>query len=419
MRENKKLNPPTKITVEFQRPPLAYFPIFVKILIMLLVFGAIPLMVFSFLIIQKYDQTLNIVEQDISILGQSPNILAQYFTKLRYDMRIQVGSLLGLLFLIDVMAVFFVSRQTAKPIGALLKAMQSLGKGRYGISVKIHSRDEFSILAHFFNLMSSRLEMLRGREKWINQAKTRLLAMAAHQLRTPLTGIQWTLTEFLQGGYNHLTEKQREKIGLANKSAWRMIHLIDSLLTLTRIEAGKFGFDFKEGSIVKLIQEVAEEMKEQAAMKNIKLELNIETKLISNLYLDEGKIKFVLDNLISNAIRYTNPGGKIYVIMKERIGKRNHPEAMIMIKDTGIGMTKEETEQLFAQFYRSRGALEMYAEGAGLGLFISKNIIDNHGGEIWAESEKGKGSTFFFTLPIAIEEIPKKQEPSKQFILGE
>lgn len=196
-----------------------------------------------------------------------------------------------------------------------------------------------------------------------------------------------------------------------------MIHLINSLLTLTRIEEGKFGFSFKKGSFIHLIQGVVNEMKLQAEMKQIKLELDIKVKNIPDIYFDKEKIKFVFENLISNAIQYTYEKSNIYITLNIRKNKQQQDEVVVSVRDTGIGMTEKERQQLFTQFYRSKKAIEIYAEGSGLGLFISRNIINGHGGRLWVESEKNKGSTFFFTLPTTKERIPK--EPSKQFILGD
>lgn len=396
-------------------PPKTSRPIFFKIFGTFLLLGLSPLIIFLFITVANLNSDLSDLEEKISS-NETLNI-QQDTANIRYDMRIKFGFGVIIFLIFNIISMYLVSRFVVKPLGLIMSGMQRLGEGEYGASIRVQTRDEFMVFAYFFNLMSSRLKMHRNREKWIIKAKSRLLGLAAHQLRTPLTAIQWIFTEVIGGSYDPITSTQKEVLEKGERSVKRMINLINSLLTLTRIEEGKFDFSFDKASIVPIIEEVIEEITPQAKNKHIQLEFKGNAKEIPDVYLDKQKIKFVLENILTNAVRYTYDGGNIFVSVHIRMNQKGKKEVVISVKDTGIGMTVSEMEKLFTEFARSMEAAEMYIEGSGLGLFISKNIVIGHQGEIWAESEKGKGSTFFFSLPVR-DKLVQENLYSEQFILG-
>jgi PAS domain S-box-containing protein len=233
------------------------------------------------------------------------------------------------------------------------------------------------------------------REKYIEQLKTEFVSLAAHQLRTPLSGIKWSLKMILDGDLGPLPEEQKDFLKKALMANERLIRLVNDLLDVTRIEEGRFLYKLEEKDIVKIVEDVFNSYLDLAKEKEITFELE---KLKDNFPLikvDEEKIKLAIQNLIENALIYTLPKGKVTVTIDLQNGN-----FFFKVKDTGIGIPKQVQDRIFTKFFRASNAVRLDTEGSGLGLFITKNIIESHDGKIWFESEEGKGTTFYFTIPV-------------------
>ncbi|XOB42060.1 MAG: ATP-binding protein [Candidatus Nealsonbacteria bacterium] len=233
------------------------------------------------------------------------------------------------------------------------------------------------------------------REKRIERMKTEFVSIAAHQLRTPLSAIKWTLRMFLDGDLGETTKEQRNFIEKTYGSNERMITLINDLLNVTRIEEGRYLYKPTRADIEVVAQFVVNSYKEESKKRGIKVEFKKPEKKLPLVLIDVEKMRLAIQNLFDNAIRYTLAGGKVTVSLK-RVKK----EIEVSIKDTGVGIPKNQKARVFTKFFRAANVMRMETEGSGLGLFITKNIIEAHGGKIWFESEENKGSTFHFTLPI-------------------
>jgi PAS domain S-box-containing protein len=233
------------------------------------------------------------------------------------------------------------------------------------------------------------------REKMIERMKTEFVSISAHQLRTPLSAIKWTLKMFLDGDLGELTKEQREFLEKTYRSNERMINLINELLNVTRIEEGRYLYRPVLADIVPICQSVIDLYKDEIKKKNLKFEFK-RPKELPKVRVDIEKISLVIQNLLENAIRYNKVGGEIEIVLRDR-----EKEIEFLIRDTGIGIPKDHQNRVFTKFFRAPNAMKMETEGSGLGLFITKNIVEAHGGRIWFESEEGKGTTFYFTLPVA------------------
>lgn len=231
------------------------------------------------------------------------------------------------------------------------------------------------------------------REKLVERLKTEFVSLSAHQLRTPLSAIKWILRMLLDGDLGPLMDEQKEFLEKAFYSNERMIHLINDLLNITRIEEGRFLFTFKPVDIVKLTEEIVESFQDEIKRKKIIFEFKKPLNKILQVEGDNEKIKLAIENLIDNAITYTPENGKVTITLE------GNQEILFSIKDSGIGIPEEQKERIFNKFFRAKNALKMETEGSGLGLYITKNIIEAHGGKIWFESKENQGSTFYFTLP--------------------
>ena len=228
----------------------------------------------------------------------------------------------------------------------------------------------------------------------VDQLKSDFVSMISHELRTPLTAIKEGVDIVMDGTAGSLNPKQGEFLNIAKRNIDRLVRLISSILDFQRIESGKMVFVFAQHDINSLVKEAKENMLPFALSKELDfiLELGDDLPLVN---FDHDKIMQVLTNLVSNAIKSTDKGGQIKIITTKR-----DSFVQVSVSDTGIGIASEDIAKLFRQFEQLDVGLERRAGGTGLGLVISKKIIEAHKGKIWADSEFGKGSAFHFILPL-------------------
>ena len=234
-----------------------------------------------------------------------------------------------------------------------------------------------------------------SREKMIEHMKTEFVSISAHQLRTPLSAIKWTLKMLLEGDLGEITPEQRDFIEKTYQSNERMIALINDLLNVTRIEEGRYLYKPTLISVETIVESVIKSYREEIEKRNIKLELKKLKKNIPKVMVDVEKIELAFQNLLDNAMKYTPTGGEITVALSQE-----KEEAIVSVKDTGVGIPEDQQKRVFSKFFRGANVIRMETEGSGLGLFITKNIIEAHGGQVWFKSKEGKGTTFYFSLPV-------------------
>lgn len=234
------------------------------------------------------------------------------------------------------------------------------------------------------------------RDKFIERVKTEFVSLAAHQLRTPLTAIKWILKSFLSGDTGKITKKQQDLLKKSYQSNEKMVELVNDLLNVTKIEEGRLLSKLLPYSIHDLIQKQIDDMSELIKQRKINIILESPGDSLPKVNIDFEKIGLVVQNLLDNAIKYNNIKGTVTISFK-------HDNMFVetIIKDSGIGISKPDQNRLFSRFFRAKNAVKHETEGTGLGLFLAKNIIEKHGGKIWLESAENKGTTVWFTLPIA------------------
>jgi signal transduction histidine kinase len=231
-----------------------------------------------------------------------------------------------------------------------------------------------------------------------NRMKSEFVSIVSHQLRTPLSSLKWSLDLLRGKRIGEINKKQKEYLNIINESNNRMIKLVNDLLNVNRIEEGKLGVKPNEFFLVSLVEDIIEEIKPLAQENKVTVSLHKEESLPS-VYADTDRIRMVIQNLIENAIKYSNKDIKdrLAEITIERDGDR----VKFSIKDNGVGIPSGLQGQVFGKFFRGNNLAKRRVEGTGLGLFITRGIIKLSGGEIDFKSKEGKGSTFWFTLPIA------------------
>jgi signal transduction histidine kinase len=219
--------------------------------------------------------------------------------------------------------------------------------------------------------------------------KYEFVTTVTHKFRTPLTHIKWA-SENLSGSL--LSADARVQLGYIQGANEKLVELTGLLVNISEAENSDYQYRINRGNISNLVEEVMDGLKEHYAIKKITPSRNIEHELYANF--DESRVKFVLQTFIENAVHYTPEGGTL-IISLARAGRN----ILCSVKDSGIGIPKDELPRLFSKFYRGTGAKLADTEGMGIGLYISKEILKRHDGKIWAESEgPGKGSTFSFSL---------------------
>lgn len=233
------------------------------------------------------------------------------------------------------------------------------------------------------------------REKMVERIKTEFVSLAAHQLRTPLSAIKWTLKMLLEGDLGKISKEQREFIEDSYASNERMIHLINDLLDVARIEEGKYLYEPAPARLEPIVESVINLFQKEITDKKITFNFKKSEKKLPKAVIDAEKIRLAVQNLLENAVKYVLPGGKITILLE-----CNKNEIKFTIKDNGIGIPQDQQSRLFTKFFRGINVEKIDTTGSGLGIFITKNIIEAHGGKIWFESEEGKGTTFYFSLPI-------------------
>jgi signal transduction histidine kinase len=258
-------------------------------------------------------------------------------------------------------------------------------------------RNELRLLRDELARQNVDLAVANAELERLDDVKTMFISVAAHELRTPLTPITGFLEMLLDEEFGPLTDIQRESLEIVSRSTKRLETLTDNLLDLTRLEAGRLAVLLNPTDLSALIESVAVEYRPQLSAKSQHLSVYIQPQVPPAL-CDEARASQIIANLLSNASKYTLEGGEITVslTLAEEEGF-----VQVSVTDTGVGISTEDQKRLFERFFRAKSAGEARARGTGLGLYITRSLVELHGGKVWFESEIGKGSRFHVTFPIA------------------
>lgn len=228
-----------------------------------------------------------------------------------------------------------------------------------------------------------------------NARRKDIVSANVHQLRTSLTAIKWVLKMLLDGDIGTLNREEKGYVQKIYDRAERMIYLVSGVLEANKTGNLRDTYTFKEGDIVALIQDTLIDFSGEAFKYDIGVELVKPEGRIPKVLMDADKIRIVFQNLIENGLKYGKKGGTV-TIETEPAGDFLE----VRVADNGIGIGEHDKNKIFERFFRAENAKAKSAAGTGLGLYMTKRIIEEHGGTIWFESEQKKGTTFHFTIPI-------------------
>jgi two-component system, NtrC family, sensor histidine kinase GlrK len=376
----------------------------------------------SFEVRQLYDRYVSLFQEEVDIIAtekgysqkeyqvERERIIAEINWKLRKiikiarserDQMIQASSqtsyqvlkvvmvTAGIAIFLGVLISFFNSRGITRAILLLQRKTDDIAGGKFEDVPNITSPPEIKALADDFKIMCQRL-------KELDQMKIDFISHVSHDLRTPLTAIKEASSMLLEGTYADIPEKQHELLTITKEECERLIDSVNKILDLSRMEAKMMDYHFRQCNLAPVIQRGILKVAPIALRKNISLELK-PPRDIPAVKIDEERIGQVIQNLIGNALKFSEAGDFIVINISPSDTDKGFVE--VSVSDTGCGIQEDHLDLIFEKFKRIDSGKET-VRGTGLGLSIAKHIVTAHGGRIWAQSEPGKGSNFFFTLPV-------------------
>jgi signal transduction histidine kinase len=219
------------------------------------------------------------------------------------------------------------------------------------------------------------------------------MSIIAHQMRTPLSAIKWTLNMMLKNELGPLSLDQVNFLKKAEESNEHMIVLVEDMLLADRLESGRSDITLVDTNLDEIIKDVLHDLTLKIELRGLHIHRTECDPTVCTVKADKEKIRAVIQNLLENAVKYSMQNGSVTVQVYDRDGF-----VYVSVKDSGIGIPKDQQAYIFNKFYRARNAARVEANGSGLGLFIAKNIIERHGGTITCDSDEGKGTTFTFSI---------------------
>jgi len=294
--------------------------------------------------------------------------------------------LAGVSLTLGIVLSIIITRSITLPLSKMRDKTVEIARGVFEANLNLPSPPEINALAQAFNSMSTKL-------REVDRMKSDFFSLMSHELRTPLTSIKEGTNLFLEGKGGEVTDRQKRLLTIVAEESNRLIELVNSLLDLSKLEAGIAAFQFIKADLAPLITRVIREIEPLAEAKGIRIKRNIQES--PRVSMDTERILQVLRNLLGNAIKFTPQGGEIEISLKAKDGV-----AEVSVADAGPGIPEKQTAIIFDKFRQAVQEGSRKIQGTGLGLAIVKQIIQSHGGRVWVESAVGRGSTFRFTLPV-------------------
>lgn len=299
--------------------------------------------------------------------------------------------------LLTIIIFVILSGLIVRPLKSILISMKAFAETgeRVDIGDLVGTPKEIRTLANVFERFVDKVEQVHKHDMEISRVKSDFISTAAHQLRTPLTGIRWALEALDK---ENLTESQKALVTSAKDKSHDLVETVKTLLDISAIESGKHKYEFERVDLSPLLREVAQDFSPMATEAKVSLFYVGTQAALPLVRVDQSRIKWILNNLIENAVRYTPAGGTV-TVSAEVSGQR----LLVRVRDTGIGIAAEDRGNIFERFYRAPNAITKENQGNGLGLYIARTIAVDHGGDLdFMPNPDGAGTTFVLSLPLAL-----------------
>ncbi len=287
---------------------------------------------------------------------------------------------------------YFLSSTLTSRIRTLEQAAHRISAGELDVRVEVQGRDEIALLSQTFNQMSIQLQTAANQKQELERLRSDLIAWVSHDLQTPLTSIR-AIVEALADGVAEDPQDQQRYLRTAQRDIQSLSVLIDDLFQMAQLDAGGIPLDREWGSITDLISDTLESFRQLARQHQVDLQGHADSDC-DPVNMDIQRVGRVLNNLVSNAIRHTPPGGKVSVH-----ATRQADSVLVTVQDSGEGIATEDLPFIFERFYRGEKSRSRDTGGAGLGLAIARGIVEAHGGSIRVESKLREGTRISFRLP--------------------
>ena len=281
------------------------------------------------------------------------------------------------------------------PLGYMTEVAKRYGEGDFSEDIEIYTADEIGVLSHTLQTMSGSLQEQISRAEAANEAKSIFLANMSHEIRTPINTVLGMNEMILRESGDNTILYYAQNIKSAGKS---LLNLINDILDFSKIEAGKTEITPVEYNLGVLLQDLLVLMQSRAYDKGLTLDVDFDSNIPKELYGDEGRIRQIITNILTNAVKYTKEGGIVFSVGYRKAEDDDSIYLSVKVSDTGMGIRKEDMGKLFSKFERLNEKSNRNIEGTGLGLSITKSLLELMGSTLEVESEFGKGSTFFFDL---------------------
>ena len=326
--------------------------------------------------------------------AQIDDLIARNASSFQNSRNLVIGVAVGAIVLALLLG-FVLAWSVVGPIQRIDARLAGIASGDFSGHVDVENRDELGALAVNVNRMNDELRRLYTQLEETSRHKSEFLASMSHELRTPLNAIIGFSEVLREEMFGPVNEKQAEYLDDIISSGNHLLSLINDVLDLSKVEAGQVELEVGPFSLREALERGVVMVREQATEEGVQVELSAgpEVDVVEG---DERRIKQVIFNLLSNAVKFTPTGGEVDVS-----AIRVNGEVRVSVADTGPGIASGDHERIFEEFQQTDAGLERL-EGTGLGLALSKRLVELHGGRIWLESELGKGSTFVFTLPARV-----------------
>lgn len=292
---------------------------------------------------------------------------------------------LGIAATIGLIIPLLIYKSITNDLASIRTGIRHIGQGDFSYRIPLYSKDELGMLAESFNRMSLRL-------KELDNMKSEFISVVSHELKTPLTSMKEAANLLMEGVSGELNDKQKRLITIMQQGIGRLLQMIAELLEVSKLESGMVDLQVEPHDVNDVVSGFISEIHPYAEKKRITIKVDYLPDGY-NVFMDKNKILRVLTNLTQNAIKYSHEGSEVDLRLN-----LEDDHIIVEIEDHGKGISEEDIPLIFEKFYQSKATRGH--SGIGLGLAISRSIVDAHGGRIYAKSNLGKGSIFSFTLPI-------------------